>query len=613
MKTNDTKIIDLMKDIKEGEIQLPDFQRGWVWDDDRIKGLIASITLNYPIGAAMFLQYDGEGEVRLKYRPIEGAVLAEAKQPESLILDGQQRLTSIFASLYNKGVVNTCTDKGDPIRRFYYIDIKKSLDKFTDRREAILSIPEDKKIRTNFGKDVVLDVSTQELEFEHHWFPLNLILDSVEQQTWQNKYYEHFKYNPDVIKDYSRFVTEIIQPSLQYTIPIITLDKSTPKEAVCQVFENVNTGGVSLTVFELLTAIYAMDNYELRKDWFGDEEAGVVGRKKTYFKENVLSAVDAPAFLTAITLLNSYKTRMSRRNNAVSCKRNDILNLPLSAYQQYADSLCKGFEEASKILAEERIFTSNDLPYTTQLIPLGVLCCLLIESEQINNALVKSKLKQWYWCGVLGELYGSSSETRFANDIVDVMEWISDETKTPRTISDSYFSPMRLLSLQTKLSAAYKGIYALVLKNHSMDFISGREMDFTNYIKDRIDIHHIFPRAYCEKNNLPKKKWNSVINKTPISDTTNRKIGGSAPSKYCSKIETDERIDSELLNSYLESHWINTDLLRNDSFDAFIVDRAKKLLDAIETATGKTISGRDSEEVIAAFGEKLSYEKSTIN
>ena len=97
MKTNDTPILDLMKDISRGKIQLPDFQRGWVWDDNRIRGLIASITQNFPVGAAMFLEYGNEN-VLFKYRTIEGAPTTNAK-PEYLILDGQQRLTSIYSSL----------------------------------------------------------------------------------------------------------------------------------------------------------------------------------------------------------------------------------------------------------------------------------------------------------------------------------------------------------------------------------------------------------------------------------------------------------------------------------------------------------------------------------
>jgi len=122
---------------------------------------------------------------------------------------------------------------------------------------------------------------------------------------------------------------------------------------------------------------------------------------------------------------------------------------------------------------------------------------------------------------------------------------------------------------------------------------------------ENVDIHHIFPKDYCEDNNLPKQKWNSIINKTPISYSTNRAIGGVAPSKYLSKIESRGQVDSATLDQYLESHWIDHQLCRADAFDQFILNRAKKLLDAIEAVTGRTITGRDSEDVISAFGAVL--------
>ncbi len=56
MHTNDRELTELMKDVDTGKAQLPDFQRGWVWDDNRIKALIASVTSNFPVGAAMFLE-----------------------------------------------------------------------------------------------------------------------------------------------------------------------------------------------------------------------------------------------------------------------------------------------------------------------------------------------------------------------------------------------------------------------------------------------------------------------------------------------------------------------------------------------------------------------------
>ena len=591
MKTNDRQLTELMKEVDTGAAQLPDFQRGWVWDDGRICALILSVIHNFPVGAAMFLEYGNES-IHFKHKPIEGSPASPETQPDELILDGQQRLTSLYNALFSKKPVHTKTEKGKPIDRYYYLDIEKALDPRADDEKIVISVPDSKKITSDFGRKVDVDLSTRDQEYKLKMFPLNIILDTSEEQNWQNSYFAYHNYKPEVIKEFTELFSKVINPTQQYQMPVILLDKTTPKEAVCQVFENVNTGGVSLTVFELVTAIFAMDDFQLRKDW--------EDRKEKYFSGDLLSKVTATDFLTALTLLSSFK-----KGGTVSCKKKDVLALTLREYQRNADDLCEGFTLAEKLLKEERIFSSADLPYSTQLIPLSAICTVLMENNRIRTTTVKNMVKQWYWCGVFGELYGSANETRYANDIVQVTKWIIDGGELPKTVKDFYFNPMRLLGLQSRQSAAYKGVMALILKNHARDFISGAEMDFSTFSNEKIDIHHIFPKDYCIKAGYDRSKWNSVINKTPLSASSNREIGGYAPPVYLGRLEKKGSVSTQDLNGYVESHWIDHGLLRADDFQSFIADRARKLLKAIEQTTGRTISGKDSDEVRQAFGASL--------
>lgn len=591
MKTNDRSLTDLMKAVDSGAAQLPDFQRGWVWDDGRIKALILSIIHNFPVGAAMFLEYGNES-IHFKHKPIEGSNASPTTEPIELILDGQQRLTSLYNALYSKNPVNTKTEKGKETSRYYYLDIDKAMDPSADDEEVVVSIPDTKQVTSDFGRKIELDLSTRQDEFRQKMFPLNIILDSVEEQEWQNDYYAYYSYDKNVIQQFTALFSKVITPTQKYAMPVILLDKETPKEAVCQVFENVNTGGVSLTVFELVTAIFAMDDFPLRQDW--------EDRKAKYFSSDLLNVVTATDFLTSLTLLSSFKA-----GGTVSCKKKDVLALKLTEYKKYADDLCDGFSIADKLLQEERIFSSRDLPYTSQLIPLAAICTVLKDVNKINTTTAKNKVKQWYWCGVFGELYGSASETRYANDIAQVINWITGGGNLPKTITDFFFNPKRLLGLQSRQSAAYKGIMALILKNHACDFISGADMDFSTYSNEKIDIHHIFPKDYCIGQGYDMSKWNSIVNKTPISASSNREIGGVAPSVYLGKLENKGSVSSSDLDKYVETHWINHTMLRDDDFQNFIIDRAKKLLSAVEQATGRTISGKNSNEVIQAFGASL--------
>ena len=134
--TNEPLLKDLLEEIHDAEVQLPDFQRGWVWDDNHIRSLIASVTLAYPIGAVMVLQMGGDG-VRFLPRLFEGVDPEKQGQPEALVLDGQQRLTSLFLALMSGEPVKTKTEKGKDIERFYYLDMAKCLDPEDDREDAV--------------------------------------------------------------------------------------------------------------------------------------------------------------------------------------------------------------------------------------------------------------------------------------------------------------------------------------------------------------------------------------------------------------------------------------------------------------------------------------------
>jgi hypothetical protein len=237
----------------------------------------------------------GNPAVRFKHRLLEGVVLNQPHKPEQLILDGQQRITSLFQVLLSENPVTTKDGRGKEIHRWYYIDITKALDPNADREEAIISVPGDRIVR-NFRGDILADYSTIEKECAAEVFPLQLVFDTLGQNSWMQNYLQLEPTNiQNRLTRWSNFVQEVIQPYQQYQIPIILLTKETPREAVCQVFEKVNTGSVFLTVFELLTATYAADEFNLREDW--------VKREKKLKKQEVLGNVQNTDFLQAVTLV----------------------------------------------------------------------------------------------------------------------------------------------------------------------------------------------------------------------------------------------------------------------------------------------------------------------
>lgn len=594
-RTAEPALKDVLDAIAKGETQLPDFQRGWVWDDDHIRSLIASLSLSYPIGAVMFLEAGG---VPFRPRLFEGVNIAPAPIPKKLVLDGQQRLTSMFLALRSGKPVNTRTEKGESIQRVYFLDMAACLDQKADREDAVVSVPATLKQTSDFGRKVDRDLSTPELQYEQRVFPLFLMFDAEALMKWKMGYAQHFAGDGEAAMFLMRFENTIWLAFQQFKVPAIEMSVDTPREAVCQVFEKVNTGGVTLTVFELMTATFAGEGdgkFSLRDDWT-EREA------RLRDKRPVLGAVDGTSFLTAVTLLASYERHLANKDLPVACKRTDVLRLTLASFQKLAPAVEKGFRKAAELLAEQKIFDARSLPYATQLIPMAAICAAL--GPQMDQHGNKQKLLRWYWCGVFGELYGSANETRFGLDLPGVAQWISGGDE-PRTVRDASFAPTRLLSLQSRLAAAYKGLAVLLMQQGGRDFVTGTPIDLHTYFERNIDIHHVFPRKWCEDAKLPREKWNSVVNKAPLAAETNRSIGGDAPTIYLKRIETSKKVDAAALDSFLATHCVPIPALRSDNFDAFIQQRARALLGLIEAATGKTVPGRDSEETIEAFGASL--------
>ena len=225
---------NILTDIGTGRIQLPDFQRDWRWDDYLIQSLLASVSQAFPIGAVLTLAVDGKNS--LKPRLIEGVNSAEeAETPNTLILDGQQRLTALFQSLKSEQGVYTKA-KGKSITRYYYLDIEKCLNDEIDREKAVLSCRENRRVQREHGE--IIDIASPEMEYKNSMFPVNKIFDSDD---WGDKYKDYWQQNPSKRELFNTFNRQVIGCFKQYNLPIIRLLENTPREAVCLIFEKVST------------------------------------------------------------------------------------------------------------------------------------------------------------------------------------------------------------------------------------------------------------------------------------------------------------------------------------------------------------------------------------
>lgn len=599
-ETNPKDMKDLLVDIQAGKIQLPDFQRGWVWEDMRIRELLVSVAQSFPVGAVMMLETGGA--VTFEQRGVEG--VEPRPKPEDakwLILDGQQRLTTLTQVLQLKTPVLTHNGRGKKLKLHYYWNIEKALLPDADLLDAIVAVDESRQQYGQFHRDVKLDLSSRERECLTMHFPCDAMFDAM---AWM---VDLSKFNPARIQQFLAFQQAVIARFTGYKMPVIQLLKDTSKEAVCTVFEKVNTGGVPLNVFELITATFAAEKFNLRDDWLGSVERSVEGRRTRLHTSELLRNVEASDFIQSITLLETRARRRERLAELtqanggvvpdeqkqqlppVSAKRKTMLALSRTAYQAWADKVEQGYAQVPQFLRRQSIMRLRELPYQTQLVPLAAILAELDDKLWLTP-VVFDRLSRWFWCGVLGELYGGAVETRIAKDVEEVLDWVLHDGPLPSTVSDASFDAQRLDRLYTRNSAAYKGVNVLVLRQGAQDWYFKSTVDKLDHDDMMsLDIHHIFPEDWCKKRGLKPAVFNTIINKTPISYKANRKIGGHAPSLYLAKLQAEKLVglDAAAMDALLETHQVPARYLRADDFDGFYQARKALLLRLVEQAMGK--------------------------
>jgi hypothetical protein len=327
----------------------------------------------------------------------------------------------------------------------------------------------------------------------------------------------------------------------------------------------------------------------------------------------VLAKISNTEFLQACALLHTRDNRIakaaagvqSKELPQVSCRRDAVLALPLGAYRTYADRVEKGFIEAAAFLNEQKIIWHRDVPYPPQIMALAATFAIM--GRGAETAAAKKKLARWFWSITLGELYGSSTETRIARDVTELVEWLGDAGQGPRSLDEAVFQRDRLRSLRIRLSAAYKGLHALMMGRGCRDFITGRPTDIMTFFNDKIDIHHVFPRDWCLKQGVAPGVFNSIVNKTPLSKASNIAISGDAPSVYLKRIERKQGLSSAELDDILRSHLIVPEHLRADDFEAFFDARLGTLAGVVSAAMEKPVveeqGANETERDDLAYGD----------
>ncbi|AKE41038.1 Uncharacterized conserved protein [Corynebacterium kutscheri] len=593
-------LIDLFHRIDRGDLQLPDFQRSFRWDVDQIRSLIVTVLRGYPMGSIMALDTRNE-PMRFKPRPVEGAP-DTGEAPGLLLLDGQQRLTTLYQALRGDGMVQSVDFRQKRVQRRYFIDIRKAVESDIMPDEAVISVNQNGEVKSHYGPEIAGGITSMEQAVAAGFLPLSALLsDSGTDLLFD--FAAHA--DSEVLELTKRFHNQILKPLVRYRVPMIRLDRETAQAGIGSIFAQANSSGLQMDVFELLTAVFGIQDpeFSLKEDWAKTESV--------LRKFPALDGICQTDFLTAVALY------VTAKNGAARGHREAILRLTLAEYIPAAEKMRAAFRAAAHFMAERCIITTDQVPYTAQLIPLAVIVASLSEEHGVlSTRSAWDRLNQWFWCGVFGELYGAASiKARSGADVDQVSAWIraaaanelGDYSQdvaalTPKSVHQARFVESRLLSAGHN-SGLYKGIYALIMGRGAKDWRTAQPFNAATFTYLGVHFRQIFPAMWCEMNDIDPVLAQSVLNRTPMSRRTHVMVEDSSPARYLIRMQSKSLLDDTDFDAILEGHLLDPKLILNADANNFFRDRRRRFVTMIEEAMGKPAI-HDVDEYDLAGGEE---------
>jgi len=590
------KVEDLLRKIDDGSFVIPYFQRGFEWKPRMVCELVESILQNYFTGLLLLWELDIKEAQNEEWDPVWGA--KRRKTPNVAILDGQQRLSSLYYALYNPEMLF-------PNRYSYYvffIDVTKVLNEdfdesisykyFSSNHQSWEKLKAEKDVWAASGVVPLAILSAKDPEDRKQDY-----IDSVEFTEWLDKYLElnHGKI-PDGTTTLK--VYKVFSSILNYSFVFYPLSSSRDLHDICNIFARVNSKGMKLSTFDLMNAFLYPKDIKLRKELWENLDNEALKNVDSGVNEYLLKVISLfkQNYCSAKYLFNLIPGQVTTRKDEHGKKYDQILVYDGKEFKKLWWNACKYAEKARKRImntgfpdfgAIKRDFIPN-----TTIIP--VLAAMLWEYEGDVDAFEFSKIMQkWYWSAVFSEDYSGSSDTVMAKDYRDWKEWMVSKAGIERVkrVTPEYIKEIDFKNTK-KGSARYNAILCILALTDAKDFYKGQIVGSADFSHKNINDHHIFPSGVEGLDPTKSKTFgnhkDSIANRTLLLDETNNKISNLKPSEYVGDMFEKHGSESTV-KDILEGHFISSiayEYMKQDDFDNFVIEREKTIREHVKERLG---------------------------
>lgn len=561
-KPDSKKYADLINEIQKGIIKIPKFQRDFVWSIDKTAKLLDSILKGYPIGTFILWQTDERlndiknvGNLDIPDTP-DGVKV-------QYVLDGQQRITSLFAA-YLGARIQKVAEKKD-----------------TDYGNIVVNL------------DVDINDNDEQVITEEPVNEKYLSLCDVLNFSYSKAKELSGRFSEEELERINDFSTAF----KTYEFSTVVLRKEDIDSAI-EVFTRINTGGQTLTLFEIISAktYDEPQKFDMQVKW--DD---FIKELKEIKYEGVSNSV----------VLNLLALLLSRTKE---CKRKTILALDKQAIIDSWDGVISALKDSVDYFRTTyRIPVSQLLPYDSLLVPFAYF---FFRNNGKPNRDQRKYLEEYFWRMSLSFRYSSSTESKLAQDIKRIDLILDGQRPDYADIKVDLESTQSLIDTNFSAGNSYcKAILCLLAYQEPKDLQDNGKVILDNSwlkVASSKNYHHFFPKAYLK--NKTALNSNSLVNITFVSDHLNkRKIGAKAPSQYISDFQD----ENNQINKALQTHFIDLNGfgIESNDYETFLQARAKKIFQELKSRIDLSHKEPANEEVLELIltGESDSVEfKSTL-
>ncbi len=537
-KANPENLLSIIKDTYSGKVMIPEFQRSFVWWRENVEQLLVSILEGYFIGT--FLMLDTPADKPLfPFRTVEGLKdVNPSAEPRNystvkVVLDGQQRISSLFYVLYEPKIPLKHAKKATHL----FLQLDHALEGETENAVIGISVADRRRMEemetaTKEGRAITFSLMKDSKQFYNWLFHKQQFLSSDVQKNKIESYYQRFA---------------------NFMVPVVGLSPETGKENIVNIFERINSTGVTLSLFDLAGARLYLKGVRLRESWelFEQEDSAATRDIKPEF------------VLKIITIGIGKEPRKSALLDAIDELSKERFE---KEWSNATHSISKAHNRMAASEGGYGAFGSSWIPYTTMTVPLAAILHE-IRIRKGGEALYR-KLDHWYWASVFSNRYDNAADTKSYRDTKDIVKWF--DNGNPPSWLDNVTADSVDLYVDEPHSAIYRGLMCLIVLAGARDFINGQAANLMQCQDD-----HIFPKSKFGK----YTHVNSILNRTLIS--TNQVKSNKKPSEFIPLLLHSHSNDENRLLQTMKSHLISTEAyecMRHDDFEGFTKERKEMFL-----------------------------------